>query len=60
MTNYEKIVSEMSHGRLAEMLEHEDFCCESYDFIEGFECTAPDDMDCNTCIRKWLKQEAEK
>ena len=60
MTNYEKIVSEMSHDRVAKMLEHEDFCCELHAISEDFECMAPDDIDCNTCVKEWLKQEVEK
>lgn len=56
MTNYEKIVSKMSHGRLAEMLEHGEFCCETY-IDKNFECRVSDEINCLDCIKEWLDKE---
>ena len=56
MTNYEKIVEEMSHTRMAELLEKSDFCCETHVNKGDIECTAPEDTSCTECIMSWLKK----
>ncbi len=38
MTNYERLVSEMSHNRMAELLEKDNFCCGIHVKKDGFEC----------------------
>ncbi|MGE4215138.1 MAG: hypothetical protein AB7E42_10255 [Anaerotignaceae bacterium] len=57
MTNYEKLIKEMSHTRLAELLECEDFCCEAY--VPDSESGCVSDTACRDCLREWLKTESE-
>ncbi|MEA5083261.1 MAG: hypothetical protein VB018_03810 [Lachnospiraceae bacterium] len=58
MTNYERIVEEMSHTRMAELLEKSDFCCGAHVSKGDFECAAPEDASCAQCISSWLKKES--
>ena len=42
MTNYERLMQEMSYTRMAEHLENGDFCCQTYSQEDSFECSAPE------------------
>ena len=58
MTNYERLVAEMSHNRMAELLEKDYFCCGIHVEKDGFECKAHD-LDCAECLKNWLMEESE-
>lgn len=55
MTNYEKIMSEMTVEKLAEMINEGIISCAYCDLREKELCG----WDCHTGIEEWLKQEAE-
>ena len=58
MTNYERLVSEMSLNRMAELLEKGEFCCETYATEDDFECLAYE-LECIDCLKNWLKEESK-
>ena len=58
MNNFEKLVSEMSLNRMAELLEKGEFCCGTHTTEDGFECLAYD-LKCVDCLKNWLMEESK-
>lgn len=56
MTNYERIMSEMTVEKLAEMINDGIISCEYCALREKELC----EWNCHTGIEQWLKQEEEK
>lgn len=59
MTNYEKMMDEMTIEKLAGLLAaNADFCTRVY--MDDGGCDAPGEMVCLMCIKRWLATEANR
>ena len=59
MTNYEKMLQEMTVDRMAEFMYASDECAGTHT-DEEFECHSPADMSCRQCLKIWLMQEVKQ
>ncbi len=58
MTNYERMLQEMTVDRMAEFMNASDACAGTH--IDGnFECYVPDGVSCVQCLKTWLMQEVK-
>ena len=57
MTNYEKIIKNMSVDEVAKFIDATIYCCECCIYTDTEECKL---ASCRSGIKKWLESESKK